>query len=604
MSAPVHYRVAAPAPRTHRYDLTLTVAAPTDEQELALPVWIPGSYLVREFSMHLSGLEATQDGHPVPLRQTAKNRWAAACRAGQPLELRYQVYAHDASVRSAWLDEQRGFFNPTSLCLRVVGQERGAHELQVVAPGHDAHWKLATALSPVETDARGFGRYRAADYDELADSPVEMGEFWEAGFTAGGVPHRFVVAGAPPGFDGEALARDTQRICEAVIGLWHPDGAAPPMERYLFMLNAVHDGYGGLEHRASTALICRRQDLPRVDAGLTRPDGYVTLLGLISHEYFHTWNVKRLRPAEFARYDYDRENETRLLWFFEGFTSYYDDLLLRRAGLIDDARYLKLLAKTLNQVQQTPGRAAQSLAQASFDAWTRYYRPQENSPNSTVSYYGKGALAALCLDLSLRAGSAGAQTLDDAMRALWHRCAAGARDADGEPIARPMSEGDLLAVLRELSGRDWQQELAAWVHGVGELPTRELLEAAGASVKIEHPPTLQRLGLRVAEEASGLRVQQVMAASPAEAAGLAPGDEWLAVNGWRILRSEDLPAYTVGGERCELLIARERRLLTLTLGWPKTAPGSHTAAHLADATWTLGVRDGAALERWLGPLAD
>ncbi|GAB1381983.1 hypothetical protein MASR1M50_03020 [Burkholderiales bacterium] len=239
-------------------------------------------------------------------------------------------------------------------------------------------------MTPVQVDARGFGRYRADDYDELVDHPVELGTFWSGHFKAGGVPHRFVVAGAPAAFDGERLLRDTQKICETAIRLWH-GAKAPPHRRYLFMLNAVGDGYGGLEHRASTALICGRHELPRHDSPASAAqvgDGYVTLLGLISHEYFHAWNVKRLKPAEFAPYDFTRENYTRLLWFFEGFTSYYDDLLLRRAGLLDDAAYLKLLTKTINQVQQAPGRHVQSVAQASFDAWVRYYRPDENTPTA------------------------------------------------------------------------------------------------------------------------------------------------------------------------------------------------------------------------------
>ena len=243
-----------------------------------------------------------------------------------------------------------------------------------------------------------------------------MGTFWSGSFVARGVPHRFVVSGASPSFDGERLLSDTQKICETQIDFWHGSSIKSisakkrvPHQNYVFMLNAVDDSYGGLEHRNSTALICSRKDLPRLGDASSKVtptkqmEGYTTLLGLISHEYFHTWNVKRLRPAEFSAYQYGAENYTQLLWFFEGFTSYYDDLLLRRAQLIDDATYLKLLNKTINQVQQTPGRLVQSVAQASFDAWVKYYRQDENTPNSTVSYYTKGALVALCFDLTLRA---------------------------------------------------------------------------------------------------------------------------------------------------------------------------------------------------------
>ena len=279
------------------------------------------------------------------------------------------------------------------------------------------------------------------------------------------------------------------------------------------MLAAVAEGYGGLEHRHSTALICKRADLPRLGQSTTGEpsDGYTTLLGLISHEYFHTWNVKRLRPAEFTRYDYARENYTELLWFFEGFTSYYDDLLLRRAGLIDNLHYLKLLSKTINQVAQTPGAKVQSAAQASFDAWVKYYRQDENTPNATVSYYTKGALVALCLDLSLR--KQGKTSLDAVMRALWQRCAGG-----------PMTENDLLAVVTDLSGPALAKKLSNWVHGTDNLPLKQLLQHHGIRYDKESTSHSDHLGLKLVEQ-QGLRVKTVLRASPAEDAGFAAGDE-------------------------------------------------------------------------------
>src|SRR3990167_6661159 len=436
--SPVHYRIEAPDPHNHLFHVTLTVAEPAAQQELSLPVWIPGSYLVREFSKNLQNLQARQGSKALALQQLDKHRWRVACQSGKPLVLHYAVYACDASVRTAWLDAARGFFNGTSLCLRAEGHTDQPCTLEIIAPENiadNAQWSCATGLFPIKVDAQGFGTYRADDYDTLADSPVEMGPFWSARFTACGVPHRIVVAGAARWFRGRRLVAETRTICETAIRFWHGEGK-PPFKNYLFMLNVVHEGYGGLEHRNSTALICARRDLPRT----TPPhsgEGYTTLLGLISHEYFHTWNVKRLRPAEFARYDYAQENYTQLLWFFEGFTSYYDDLLLRRAGLLDHGTYLKLLTKTIHQVLQTPGRTVQTVAQASFDAWVKYYRQDENTPNATVSYYTKGALVALCLDLTLR--REGRTTLDDVMRALWQRCDGG-----------PMDEATLRAVLQEL----------------------------------------------------------------------------------------------------------------------------------------------------------
>ena len=570
-AAPLHYQVSVASLERHRYAVELTVAQPAARQRVSLPVWIPGSYLVREFARHLHGLTAQQGRRACATVQIDKCSWDIECDPRRPLVLRYEVYAFDDSVRTAWLDAERGFFNGTSLLLRVHGHEQGAHALTVLAPPQRPDWQLATAMTPQAVDRRGFGRYVAADYAELVDHPVELGAFWSGRFKAGGVPHRFVVAGAAPSFDGARLLRDVQKICEAAIRLWHGAGR-PPHRHYLFMLNVVDEGYGGLEHRNSTALICARGELPRQGAPASAArvgDGYLTLLGLISHEYFHTWNVKRLRPTEFEHYDFGGENYTRLLWFFEGFTSYYDDLLLRRAGLIDDAAYLKLLNKNINQVLQAPGRRAQSVAQASFDAWVRYYRPDENTPNSTISYYTKGALVALCLDLTLRREERG--TLDEVMRAVWRRCGGG-----------PMSEADFAAVLAEAAGRDFGRELVDWVHGTGELPLRELLESQGVTVSEEPSQWAQVLGLRVVEGAGGISIKVVLDGGPAAQAGMAAGDEWLGIElpprrgapaippaAWRLMRVDDVPLYAGATRRVTALVARDKRLLRLPLALPR-----------------------------------
>lgn len=582
--SPIHYRIDPAQQHAHLYHVTLTVAKPAAGQELSLPVWIPGSYLVREFSKNLQSLRASQGGSEVRLEQLDKHRWRAQCRAGKPLVLEYEVAAYDTSVRTAWLDATRGFFNGTSLCLRVHGQEDQPHDLEIVRPRSMAGWSVATGLTAHQTARSGFGTYRAHDYDELVDCPVEMGPFWSIRFTARGIPHRLVVAGAAPSFDGKRLVRDVRRICEQAIAFWHGE-ERPPLANYVFLLNVVDDGYGGLEHRNSTALICGRRDLPRVgqsDKELQASEGYTTLLGLISHEYFHTWNVKRLRPAEFAHYDYTRENYTELLWFFEGFTSYYDDLLLRRAGLIDHATYLRLLAKTINQVLQTPGRHVQSVAQSSFDAWIKYYRQDENTPNATVSYYTKGALVALCLDLALR--REGRTTLDAVMRALWQHCNAG-----------PMTEADLLAQLRALSGRDWSAEIAQWAHGTQDLPLAELLAAHGLRLQVEPAQLAQRLGLRV-QESGGLRVKTVLRGGAAEAAGFMAGDEWLAVEmpgeAWRIHKLDDVPLYAGESTQLTALVARDRRLLRLPLTLPPAAAAGDTVR--------IEVANAPLAERWLG----
>ncbi|OOG37343.1 M61 family metallopeptidase [Polaromonas sp. A23] len=595
-AAAIHYRVEVANLHAHLFRVTLTVAKPLSLQRVALPVWIPGSYLVREFSKNLQGLKARQGTRALPAGQVSqldKCSWQIRCNADRPLVLTYEVYANDNSVRTASLDATRGFFNGSSLCLQVEGQERAPHLLELVTPAGVSGWAAATGLSPLKVNKQGFGTYLAADYDELVDCPVEMGAFWSGSFVACGVPHRFVVAGATSGFDGERLLADTRKICEAQIRFWH-GSKKPPHKNYLFMLNAVDDGYGGLEHRNSTALICKRQDLPRVGSSKL-PEGYTTLRGLISHEYFHTWNVKRLRPAEFSRYAYDSENYTELLWFFEGFTSYYDDLILRRAGLLDDASYLKLLNKTINQVMQTPGRLVQSVAQASFDAWVKYYRQDENTPNATVSYYTKGALVALCLDLSLRAESKAAVpvTLDDVMRRLWVRCRGGM-----------MTEADFAEVLQELSGRSYAPEIASWVHGTSELPLRDLLQRHGVGVLDEPSQLAQTLGLRVQDGAGGVQIKTVLRNGAAENAGFAAGDEWLAVepvipgksktpvDAWRLAKLEDVTLYAGPHKKVVAIVARDKRLLRLELSLPPT-----------ENTWRLVSRDSTLVSRWLAPAA-
>lgn len=597
----MHYRIEAADLHAHLYGVTLTIEQPAANQLVSLPVWITGSYMVREFAKQITGISARQGKRYVTVHQLDKATWALDCEAGKPLTLHYQVHAHDDSVRTAWLTTQRGFFNGTSLCLQVEGQTDVPHQLELVADsfnagGAAAKWQVATGLTPVKTDRQGFGTYVAANYDELVDCPVEMGTFWSGSFKACGIEHRFVVAGATPAFDGERLLRDSQKICETAIRFWHgKKHSATPHKNYVFMLNAVADGYGGLEHRNSTALICNRADLPRLDDP-KQSDGYTTLLGLISHEYFHTWNVKRLRPAEFARYNYTQENYTELLWFFEGFTSYYDDLLLRRAGLIDDAQYLKLLNKTINQVLQTPGREVHSVAQSSFEAWTKYYRQDANSPNLTVSYYTKGALVALCLDLTLRQHGVKnhSVSLDDVMRALWARCCTGKNDG-------PMTEADVLSVLKELTGRSWTAEFKAWVHGTRDLPLEKLLAQHGVNVQHDSAQLAQRLGLRVAEDHS-VQIKTVLNGSAAHKAGFAPGDEWLglevagkttsqAPSAWRLKKLDDLALYAGTAKKVTALVSRDRQLLRLNLALPDSK---------ANSTWRLVLDNPKLVARWLG----
>jgi predicted metalloprotease with PDZ domain len=542
MTETIAYRVTPADLHAHLFEVTLDITRPDpDGQRLALPAWIPGSYLVRDFARHVVQIEALCRGKPVALRKADKHTWVAgACRG--PLRLRYRVYAWDLSVRGAHLDATHGFFNGTSLFLRVIGQEAEPCAVVLEPPtgraGRD--WQVATTLPEAGAERWGFGRYRAADYDELIDHPVEMGRFTRGTFEAGGAVHDIAITGLHD-TDVERLCRDLAPICEAQIALFDPQGRRAPVERYLFQVMAVGDGYGGLEHRASTALICKRADLPH--AGMEGvPDGYRAFLGLASHEYFHTWNVKRIKPAVFADYDLERENYTRLLWVFEGFTSYYDDLMLARSGVLDEAGYLKVLSTTISNVLRAPGRRVQSVADSSFDAWTKYYRQDENSPNAIVSYYTKGALVALSLDLTIRSRSKGRRSLDDVMRLAWERYGR-------EFYARPVAERDGLpedgfpALLGEATGLRLDRQIRDWAEGTGDLPLAALLRHFGLRLTVraaDHCGAM--IGAKVAVRDGGLQVSQVLNGGPAHAAGLSAGDTLVAVDGLRVADEKTLKA--------------------------------------------------------------
>lgn len=573
----VSYRVDVGDGHTHRLCITLRIPAPAPEQSLSLPVWAPGSYLVREFARHVTSISAEQGGQALPVEAVDKSSWCVRPHRRGVLTVRYEIHAFDPSVRTAFVDADRAFFNGPAVFLCVHGQEQSVHAVQLA--GLPRGWQVATSM-PKQPSRRA--AFVSSNYNELLDHPFELGSFWRAGFKAGGVDFELVVAGAWPGFDSERLVADLRRICATQVAFWHGRGR-PPFTRYLFLLHAVDEGSGGLEHRHGCALLAARRDLPR-SGDETRSDAYVGLLGLMSHELFHAWNVKRLRPQEFELLDVSREVHTRLLWFFEGVTSYYDDLLLLRAGVIDATRYLGTLARHIQGVQAAPGRLSHSVAQASFDAWIKFYRGDENSPNATVNYYAKGALVALALDLTLRAGGRG--SLDDVMRLLWQRHADGA-----------LAETDILQALHDIAGRPFGDELQAWVHGTGELPLQPLLQAAGVDWRSSSAGLAASLGLRLSEGVvSGVQVRHVLHGSAAHAAGVSPGDELLAVDGWRIRRFDEARQWLRPGAAMDLLLARDQRILQRRL-----QPAGDAAPNIALAlTPTVTVPAAGLRKSWLG----
>ena len=532
----IHYHIGSRNPAAHYFDVTLEVARPDPQgQVLRLPAWIPGSYMIRDFARNIVEIDASCGQQPVLLTQLDKSTWQAEACSGE-LRIRYRVYAWDLSVRGAHLDTTHGFFNGTSVFLEVVGQSEHACEVTIERPEGKAFagWRLATTLPRDDgrIDDFDFGRFHTENYLVLIDHPVEMGEFTRFDFAAGGIHHDVILTGRFD-CDAERLTSDLAKICEHHIDLF---GTSAPMDRYMFLVMVVGDGYGGLEHCDSTALMCSRKDLPQPGQS-DMSDEYIGFLGLCSHEYFHCWNVKRIKPAVFNNPDLSTEVYTPLLWFFEGVTSYYDDLGLVRSSCIGDQQYLELLARTITRVQRNPGRRRQSIAESSFNAWSRFYKQDENAPNAIVSYYAKGSLAALCIDLTIRQLTDGEKSLDDVMRRLW---------AEFRIDGRGVDEAGLLQIINEVACSDISELLKRIVYGTEDLPLSELLATAAVTLSFRTSGGSQDkggkelkdlpqafFGANINAEADGLRLQSVVEDGSAQQAGLSAGDQIIAINGLR-----------------------------------------------------------------------
>ncbi len=561
----IHYAIRPADPSAHLFHVICRVERPDPQGQLfMLPTWIPGSYMIREFARNVVRISAVAGSRKVPIEKLDKHTWRAAPVSGA-LEVACEVYAWDLSVRAAHLDETHGFFNGTSVFLLPIGHEHASCSVDILPPAGTRYsgWKVVTGLTPARGTRRlGFGTYLAQGYDELIDCPVEMGEFQLGRFEVFGVPHEIAVTGRVPKLELRRLTSDLARICEEQVRMFEPRTRKAPFARYTFMTLAVGDGYGGLEHRNSTALICRRDDLP-YEGMKDSTAGYRTFLGLASHEYFHSWNVKRIKPAAFVPYDLTRENHTRLLWAFEGFTSYYDDLLLARAGLLTEAQYLETLAATMTTVLQRTGRLKQSVAESSFDAWIKYYRQDENAPNSVVSYYQKGSLVALALDLTIRSETQGRKSLDDVMRLLWRRYKDAGADYAG------VDEDGVLATMEEATGLNLARVLLEWTEGTHDPDFGRLLAPFG--IAFERRPALDKphfalLGCTVAAGGEA-KITHVYDGTPAQTAGLSGGDVLFALDGLRVSADnldKRLARYQPG-DAIELHAFRRDELMTFTL---------------------------------------
>jgi len=567
---PHQYSIRPSDPAAHVYEVRLTVDEPdTGGQVFAMPAWIPGSYMIRDYAKHVVSIRAESDGLDVPLTHLDKSRWQAA-PVERPLTLVLAIYAYDLSVRGAHLDTTHAYFNGPCVFPAVVGQEDTMCKLAILPPDPPVgkNWRVATSMRRKQGEAWGYGDYEADDYAELIDHPVEIGELNIGEFEVNGIPHAIAIRGRTR-VDIARLCHDLEKVCKAQMSLLGPP---EDLDYYLFLLHAPGNGYGGLEHRWSSSLVCKRDALPMKGDDATSED-YRTFLGLASHEYFHLWNVKRMKPAAFTPYDLSTERYTGLLWVFEGITSYYDDLALVRGSLITPVSYLELLGQTMTRVQRSGGRLRQSVEESSFHAWTKFYKQDANARNAIISYYAKGALIALALDLKLRSETAGKVTLDDVMRECWSRY--------GE-TGEGMPERGLESIAASLSGLDLDDFFDAAIRGTGELPlpallathgVRHRLRAAGAGDDAGGKPLeenrLRRtwLGAALAETDGQTVFQSIANGSPAEKAGVAPGDRAVALDDIELTAGNvdtRLRRYAPG-DRVSLVVFRGDELITTKL---------------------------------------
>ena len=589
MTPSIEYTVTLSDPHAQLIKVRCRIACPDPQgQVLSMAAWIPGSYKIRDFARHLIAISAHDAHGACALTQLDKQTWRCAPASGA-LCVDTTVYAGDFSVRGAHFDQTHAFFNGSALFLKAHGLEDLPTALHLPKPTDDAlrRWHVSIALPGNALDDAGFGRYQAQNFDELLDSPCEIGTQHIIHFHACGTPHELAIYGRlHPDTHLERLREDLIAICEHHIRLF---GAPAPMARYLFLLTVTGNGYGGLEHRASSANVCSRADLP----GPSRPGhtghGYRRLLGLLSHEYFHTWNIKRIKPAAFVPYDLRQEVYTRMLWVFEGITSYYDDLSLLRTDRITIDAYLQLLSDTVGRVYGAPGRRRQTLEEASFTAWTTFYQQDDNAPNAIVSYYAKGALVAMALDLQLRASSHGRHTLDDVMRLAWSRF------GDG----RGMPEDGFEALANELADTDLSDFFNTALRNTQDLDLAALLHRFGIRLQpAAEQPAAAYLGATVRPASTTAILKHVLSDSPAQRGGLAPGDEIIAIDALKVTAADldtRIQRYPVGAT-VTILAFRRDELMTVNVTL-QSAPPSSTRLVLDDAA------TGACLERriaWLG----
>jgi predicted metalloprotease with PDZ domain len=567
MSATPHkYSIRLKNPGAHLFEVRLLVSNPDPAgQVFSMPAWIPGSYMIRDFAKHVVSIRAEADDLEIELTKIDKSSWqSAACET--PITLIAEIHANEQNVRGAHFDTTHAYFNGPFVFPAVVGQEDHACELEIHAADKSfgSDWRVVTSMRAKNASQYGFGSYVSDNYAELIDHPVQIGNLTIGEFEVNDIPHAIAIRGRTRADMGR-ICHDLSSLCEQHMRLL---GAPEDLDRYVFLLTARGEGYGGLEHRWSSSLVCSRDDLPRKgDVGVDKR--YRKFLGLCSHEYFHLWNIKRMKPEAFTPYDLGRESYTGLLWVFEGVTSYYDDLALVRSELISEESYLETVAQTISRVIRSRGRFIQNIEESSFDAWTKFYKQDANSSNATVSYYTKGSLIALALDLSLRHESDGKCSLDLLMRECWK---------DYGESSAGMPERGLESVASRLSGRDMSDFFNRYVRGTHELPLEQLLGKFGVKLCLRPAEGLRDMGGKPAKPGRKLHpwlgatvvnrhsravIGIVHSGSPAEQAGIAPADEAVAIDGLKVTASNfdsRLKGYHAG-DKAQVTVFRGDELL-------------------------------------------
>lgn len=550
----LHYHVEMSQPVTHLFEVTLQIqgwSPKATSLDLKLPVWTPGSYLVREYAKHVQDFVAsgTNTNQALVWRKVSKNHWQVATQGQTAITVSYRVYANELTVRTNHLDGTHGYFNGAALFLYIPGYERQPLQITVVPP--DTQWQVTTTLPALPNAANTF---QAQDFDTLVDHPVEVGAHDVYEFEVLGKPHQLAVYGRG-NLDLKRVISDITAIVQVEAQLF----GGLPYDRYLFLLHLSSQGFGGLEHKSCCSLIYQR-------FGFRQKEKYDRFMQLVAHEFFHLWNVKRIRPKELEVFDYDGENYTPSLWFSEGTTSYYDLVLPLRAGIYDVRAYLAALSREISRFLTTPGRRVQPLSESSFDAWIKLYRPDANSPNAQISYYLKGEMVSLLLDLLIRERHGNQRSLDDVMRQMWHQFGQSEIGFTAEQLQQ---------VIQAIADTDLSEFFADYLHTPVDLPFDTYLNPFGLRLQAEGNPEdgVPFMGLTLKTERGQELIKFVESASPAQLAGLNAGDELLALDGIRVTAeqlNERLRDYTPGDTlQVTFFHQDELRTCELTLTEPR-----------------------------------